>query len=75
MSLPKQVQKQSEDVQALYKELNKETAEAPAGLDSGEKVPEEKQAETDPEDPQDVPTIRHGQLWRYRCGRALQSAE
>jgi len=51
MSLPKQVQKQSEDVQALYKELNKETAEATAGLDSGEKVPEEKQAETTTEVP------------------------
>ncbi len=51
MSLPKQVQKQSEDVQALYKELNNETAEASAGLDSGEKAPEEKQAEASTEVP------------------------
>tara|TARA_R100001480_G_scaffold144025_3_gene141817 strand:+ start:869 stop:1912 length:1044 start_codon:yes stop_codon:yes gene_type:complete len=51
MSLPKQVQKQSEDVQALYKELNNETAETNAGLDSGEKAPEEKQAETSTEVP------------------------
>tara|TARA_R100001460_G_scaffold83849_2_gene124795 strand:- start:844 stop:1887 length:1044 start_codon:yes stop_codon:yes gene_type:complete len=51
MSLPKQVQKQSEDVQALYKELNNETAETNAGLDSGEKAPEEKQAEASTEVP------------------------
>ena len=51
MAIPKQVQKQSEDVQALYNELNNETAEASAGLDSGEKVPEEKQAEASTEVP------------------------
>ena len=49
MSLPKQVQKQSEDVQALYKELNNETVESNAGLDSGENAPEEKQVEASPE--------------------------
>ena len=49
MSLPKQVQKQSEDVQALYKELNNETVESNAGLDSGENTPEEKQVEASPE--------------------------
>jgi len=49
MAIPKQVQKQSEDVQALYKELNNETAESNAGLESGEKEPEEKQAEASTE--------------------------
>jgi len=49
MSLPKQVQKQSEDVQALYKELNNETVESNAGLDSVENTPEEKQVEASPE--------------------------
>jgi hypothetical protein len=45
MAIPKQVKRQSEEVQSLYAELNEEPTEASAGLDSGEKVPEEKQAE------------------------------
>ena len=51
MGIPKQVKKQSEEVQSLYAELNEEPTEASAGLDSGEKVPEEKQAEASAEVP------------------------
>ena len=51
MAIPKQVKRQSEEVQSLYAELNEETTEASAGLDSGEKVPEEKQAEASAEVP------------------------
>ena len=51
MAIPKQVKRQSEEVQSLYAELNNEPTEASAGLDSGEKVPEEKQAEASAEVP------------------------
>ena len=51
MAIPKQVKRQSEEVQSLYAELNEEPTEASAGLDSGEKVPEEKQAEASAEVP------------------------
>ena len=51
MAIPKQVKRQSEEVQSLYAELNNEPTEASAGLDSGEKVPEEKQAEASDEVP------------------------
>lgn len=74
MSLPKQVQKQSEDVQALYKELNKETAEATAGLDSGEKVPEEKQAETTTEVPvEENPTATSDSVENKQLSLRLKS--
>ena len=51
MAIPNQVKRQSEEVQSLYAELNNEPTEASAGLDSGEKVPEEKQAEASAEVP------------------------
>jgi hypothetical protein len=55
MTLPKQVQKQSEDVQALYKELNaepeKKMEEQPAATDTGLDVPEQELAKASPEVP------------------------
>tara|TARA_E500000305_G_scaffold102990_1_gene98173 strand:+ start:265 stop:1302 length:1038 start_codon:yes stop_codon:yes gene_type:complete len=48
MAIPKQVQKQSEDVQALYKELNEET-EKNAKEESAEEVAPEAKAETETE--------------------------
>ncbi len=50
MAIPKQVQKQSEDVQALYKELNEET-EKNAEEKSAEEVALEAKAETETEVP------------------------
>lgn len=50
MAIPKQVQKQSEDVQALYKELNGET-EKNAKEESVEEVAPETKAETETEVP------------------------
>ena len=55
MTLPKQVQKQSEDVQALYKELNvepeKKMEEQPAATDTGLNVPEQELAKASPKVP------------------------
>ena len=55
MTLPKQVQKQSEDVQALYKELNtepeKKMEEQPVANSVGLDAPEEKLAKASPEVP------------------------
>ena len=50
MAIPKQIQKQSEDVQALYKELNEEP-EKNAVEESAEEVAPEAKAETETEVP------------------------
>jgi len=61
MTLPKQVQKQSEDVQALYKELNaepeKKMEEQPDANSVGLDAPEEKLAKASPEVPVEEDTI------------------